>query len=390
LTQNIKAIDQSEKLWTQDFVIITFITLFTFIGFQMLLPTLPIYAKNLGGGDTSVGLVVGLFTFSAVLIRPFVGYALDVYGRKSLFLLGMLVFLLCVLAYIWVPSLLILFSIRFLHGFGWGLTSTSASTVASDIIPKSRIGEGMGYYGLASTIAMALAPALGLYIIKEFDFSILFLLSALMILFSIILSFKINYKTVNQSRPKFNLMEKAALRPTMVIFMITMTYGAIVSFLALYADQRGIENIGPFFTVYAISLAISRPLFGRLADKLGFDLVVIPGIICIMTAMFLLSQASTMGMFLLAAIIYGAGFGAVQPSLQALAIVATSPQRRGSANATFFTGFDLGIGLSSIMWGAVAQVTGYSLMYLWAAVPAFVALNIYFWTGRIDNKGLSR
>jgi len=277
LTQNIKAIDQSEKLWTQDFVIITFITLFTFIGFQMLLPTLPIYAKNLGGGDTSVGLVVGLFTFSAVLIRPFVGYALDVYGRKSLFLLGMLVFLLCVLAYIWVPSLLILFSIRFLHGFGWGLTSTSASTVASDIIPKSRIGEGMGYYGLASTIAMALAPALGLYIIKEFDFSILFLLSALMILFSIILSFKINYKTVNQSRPKFNLMEKAALRPTMVIFMITMTYGAIVSFLALYADQRGIENIGPFFTVYAISLAISRPLFGRLADKLGFDLVVIPG-----------------------------------------------------------------------------------------------------------------
>ena len=277
MTQNIKAIDQSEKLWTQDFVIITFITLFTFIGFQMLLPTLPIYAKNLGGGDTSVGLVVGLFTFSAVLIRPFVGYALDVYGRKSLFLLGMLVFLLCVLAYIWVPSLLILFSIRFLHGFGWGLTSTSASTVASDIIPKSRIGEGMGYYGLASTIAMALAPALGLYIIKEFDFSILFLLSALMILFSIILSFKINYKTVNQSRPKFNLMEKAALRPTMVIFMITMTYGAIVSFLALYADQRGIENIGPFFTVYAISLAISRPLFGRLADKLGFDLVVIPG-----------------------------------------------------------------------------------------------------------------
>ena len=80
----------------------------------------------------------------------------------------------------------------------------------------------------------------------------------------------------------------------------------------------------------------------------------------------------------------------MQPSLQALAIVATSPQRRGSANATFFTGFDLGIGLSSIMWGAVAQVTGYSLMYLWAAVPAFVALNIYFWTGRIDNKGLSR
>ncbi|NLL17991.1 MAG: MFS transporter [Clostridia bacterium] len=371
-----------ERLWSRDFVTITLITLCTFLGFQMLLPTLPIYVKNLGGGDTSAGLVVGLFTFSAVLVRPFTGYALDVYGRKGLFLTGLMIFALCVLAYTWAPSLFILLVLRFIHGFGWGLSSTASSTVVADIIPKSRIGEGMGYYGLAGTLSMALAPALGLYIINEYSFNTLFLLAAFMVTISIVLAFNLNYKEVNPVRPGFTLVEKASLRPTLVIFLITMTYGSIVSFLALYAVQQGIENIGPFFTVYALSLAVFRPLSGRLADKYGFDLVVIPGILLIMGGMLLLHRAGTLEMFILTAIFYGAGFGAAQPSLQALAVVAAPPQRRGSANATFFTGFDLGIGLSSIMWGAVAQVIGYSLMYLWAVIPAGIALVVYVLLGR--------
>ena len=180
---------QAERLWTFDFVIISLISLFTFLGFHILLPTLPVYTKNLGGDDTSAGLVIGIFTFSAVLIRPLVGYALDLYGRKNLFIMGMIIFVLCVLAYIWVPSLLILFLIRFIHGFGWGITSTSSSTVATDHIPKSRLGEGMGYYGLASTLATAVAPAIGIYIINSFSFTALFLFAASMIVIAIFMAF---------------------------------------------------------------------------------------------------------------------------------------------------------------------------------------------------------
>jgi len=178
------------------------------------------------------------------------------------------------------------------------------------------------------------------------------------------------------------LIEKTALRPTLVIFFITMTYGAIVSFIALYASQRGISNIGSFFTVYALSLAIFRPIAGYLSDKRGFDFVVIPGIILIGFAMILLYFATSILWFLVAAIVYGAGFGTVQPSLQALTVVISSPERRGSANATFFTGFDLGIGLSSIMWGAVAEVTGYSLIYILSVIPVMAALISYLLLGR--------
>ncbi len=313
-----------------------------------------------------------------MLIRPLAGYALDAYGRKAIFFIGLLIFAGAVFAYMWVPTLLILLLVRFIHGFGWGLASTASSTVAADIIPKPRMGEGMGYYGLAGTLSMALAPALGLFIISRYDFNLLFSLSTLMVIIAILLAFTIKYHAVTTPGQKFNLIEKDALRPSIVIFFVNMTYGAIVAFLALYSIEMGISNIGIFFTIYAVSLAISRPIAGRLADRSSFDIVVIPGIILIMLAMFLLYSASSLQWFLLAAIVYGAGFGAVQPSLQALAIVATSPEKKGAANATFFTGFDLGIGLSSIMWGFVAQAIGYSLVYLCAIIPAFLGLSFYY------------
>lgn len=378
--KNKQAVMAEERLWTKDFVIITFISLFSFLSFQMLLPTLPVYATKLGGSDTHAGLVIGVFTFSALLIRPFTGYALDAYGRRGLLIIGLIILGISVFSYSLVPSLLFLLLARFIHGFGWGLTSTSASTVAADVIPKSRMGEGMGYYGLAGTLSMAVAPALGLFIINKYTFNTLFLLATCMAVIALVLAFTVRYREVSEKALKFSLIEKAALPPTVVIFFITMTYGAIVSFLVLYSAERGIANIGIFFTIYAIALAISRPFAGRIVDKIGFNIVVIPGIVLIMLAMYILYCAVNINWFLLAAVVYGIGFGAAQPSLQALAIISTPLERRGAANATFFTGFDLGIGLSSIMWGIVAEAIGYSLMYLCTVIPALLGLIFYLST----------
>ncbi|HZJ85365.1 MAG TPA: MFS transporter [Syntrophomonadaceae bacterium] len=378
MINEIEALKQEDGLWTRDFILISIIGLFTFLGFQMLMPTLPLYAKFLGGTDAHAGLVVGIFTFAAVIIRPFTGYALDAYGRKGIFFIGMFIFTACVFGYMWVPSLLILLLLRFVHGFGWGLTSTAASTVAADVIPRNRMGEGMGYYGLAPTLSMALAPALGLFIISHYNFNVLFSLSTVLIIIAILLALFINYQKVAAVQRKFQLIEKDALVPSLVVLFITMTYGAIVSFLAIYAGELGISNIGLFFTIYAIALTITRPIAGRLADKRGFDLVVIPGISFITIAMVLLFFANSMTWFLVAAVVYGIGFGSTQPALLALAIVKTSPKKRGGANATFFTGFDLGIGIGSIMWGLIVGMVGYSWMYLLATIPALIGLGIYF------------
>ncbi len=370
---------KKEPLWTRDYIFISLASLFITMGFQMLLPVLPVFSAELGGSDTWAGMVVGIFTFSAVLMRPISGRLLDRQGRKGVFIFGLIVFLVCVVAYNWTSTILVLLSIRFIHGFGWGASSTSSSTIASDIIPKSRLGEGMGYFGLTSTLAMAIAPALGLEILSGYGFNTVFNVSAGFVLVSIVISFVIKYHKpdVLPEHEKAGIFEKTAILPAIVIFFVTMTYGAIVSFIALYAAQRQIENIGLFFTVYAVALLISRPYFGGLTDKKGTAYAVIPGIVFVIISMCLIYFANSLTAFLIAGFIYGLGFGAIQPALQAMSVRNVDHLRRGAANATFFLGFDLGIGAGAILWGLIAEKLGYQVIYLLSIIPAVIGAVIY-------------
>ncbi len=379
--------EKKEPLWTRDFILISIASLFITMGFQMLLPVLPVFSAELGGSDSWAGLVVGIFTISAVLMRPIAGRLLDKQGRRGVFILGLIVFLICVVAYNWTSTISVLLMLRFIHGFGWGASSTASSTIASDVVPKSRLGEGMGYFGLTSTLAMAIAPALGLEILGGYGFNAVFYISAGVVLISIFIALLIKYhkpdvvpKSDSDGFPKSGkagIFERSAILPAVVIFFITMTYGAIVSFIALYAGQKQVENIGLFFTVYAAALLISRPYFGRLTDRKGTPFAVLPGILCVIVSMSLIYFANSLMAFLIAGFIYGIGFGAVQPALQAMSVRKVDNTRRGAANATFFLGFDLGIGAGAILWGIIAEHLGYQLIYLLAIIPAVVGALIY-------------
>lgn len=380
---------KSVPLWTKNFILITIINFLVFFGFQMLLPTFPVYVKNLGGKDSIIGLITGIFTVSALVARPLSGRVLDKIGRKGVFIAGMGISILAVLSYGWIPTIGLILLFRLIHGFGWGASSTASSTVASDNIPRERFGEGMGYFSLASSFAMAVAPAVGLYVVSKYSFHILFFVSAGLAILGFLLAFTLKYQKVEkQEQPKVKaaLYEKSSIRPSIVIFFVCITYGSLTSFLPLYAAQKGIQNIGLFFTVFAVSLLISRPAFGKIIDRFGFDFAVVPGLSCVLIAMVLLSQASVLPVFLVVAFVYGTGFGAVQSSLQTMAVVNTPPHRLGAANATFLTGFDSGIGLGAIILGAVASTVGYSQMYLWAVVSLIIAFILYFLVARKGRK----
>lgn len=383
-----KNVQNNGGLWTKNFIIINVINLLIFFSFQMLLPTLPIYVKKLGGTNSVIGLVTGIFVVSSVIIRPISGLLLDKLGRKKVFLVGLLVFILSVFSYSLLPFISVILIIRFIHGFGWGAVSTASSTIASDNIPKERFGEGMGYFSLTSSLAMAIAPVIGLSLISKYSFNVLFYVSTILAVLGLITTFKLKYKKIEnkeQSKIKGSLYEKSSIYPSIIIFFVTVTYGALTSFLPLYAAEKGIQNIGMFFTVYAAALFISRPLFGKVIDKLGFDYTIIPGLICIIVAMVLLSNASNMHMFLITAFIYGIGFGATQSSLQTMSIAGVPSERLGAANATFLTAFDCGIGLGSIILGVVSSNIGYAEMYLWAGAAAVIAFILYFAIGRKDK-----
>ncbi len=367
-------------LWTKDFIAISIINLLIFCSFQMLLPTLPVYVKSLGGSDSIIGWIAAVSTISALIIRPFSGIALDKFGRKVVFLTGIFIVLIVTFAYGWISIVGIVLAIRFLHGFGWGIASTASNTIASDIIPKKRFGEGMGFFSLSSSLAMALAPAVALYFLNVSSFRNVAMLSGGLCILALILSFFIKYSKVEKDdgKGRMVLYEKASIAPSLVMFFVTASYGAIVGFISLYALEQGIHNIGIFFTIYAASLLITRPFFGKIIDSFGLNTVIYPGLIILVISMILLSYASSMPYFLISAFLYGIGFGAVQSSLQTMAVLKAPKARFGAANATFFTGFDGGIGFGSVIAGMVASAIGYSRMYFFFSIFLITAIVLYF------------
>lgn len=363
------------------------VNLLVFLSFHMLLPSMPVYVQHLGATEDIVGLVMGIFTITSVSLRPFVGRALDTKGRKVVYFFGLIIIILSIFAYGFALSIALLLVLRLTHGIGWGAATTAAGTIATDIIPKPRLGEGMGFYGLTTVFSMAIAPAIGLQIIKIWGFSNLFYTSTFLAFLGAIAALFINYQRIEASEAvksgvKPALIEKCALKPAIIVFFIALTYGAVVTFIALYAAQFNIENIGIFFTVYALTLLASRPYFGSIADKKGFDFAIIPGIVCVGLTMLILFFAQNLYFFMAAAICYGIGLGAVQPSLQAMAVFNVPPQRRGAANGTFLSGFDLGIGVGSMLWGFIAKISGYSTMYLLAVIPVIIAFFLHVYLRR--------
>lgn len=372
----------TEKIWTRDFVLICFANFFVFLGFQMTLPTIPLFVKELGGSDQIVGIIVGVFTFSALIFRPYAGHSLESKGRQFVYMFGLSVFIFSVGSFAFVTSIGFLLIMRVVQGIGFGFSSTATGTIATDIIPPARRGEGMGYFGLSGNLALALGPGLALTLVGVISFTKLFLLSAAFGLIALLLSTKIEYKAVEQSphkstTVKFDIFEKTAIQPSLLLFFITFTFGGIASFLPLHAAEKGIAGIELYFFIYAIFLMISRMFAGKIYDRKGHTYVFPPGVILIFIAMLLLSWLPSFWILLFAAALYGLGFGSVQPALQAWAVDKASINRKGMANATFFSFFDLGVGVGAIVFGWIANQFSYGAIYIIAAGSVMVSLLLY-------------
>ncbi|WP_231710553.1 MFS transporter [Gracilibacillus suaedae] len=364
---------------------------FIFLGFQMTLPTIPLFVQHLGGSDEFIGIITGIFTFSALLLRPTAGHALETRGRQFVYMIGLGIFVISIGSYAFITSIVFLFIMRCVQGLGWGFSTTATGTIATDLIPESRRGEGMGYFGLSGNIALAFGPALGLTLYGYISFATLFLICSALGLVALLLSSQIRYKPVDPEAkkvvaPRFDVLEKRALRPSLLLFFITTCFGGIASFLPLYTEQEGVAGIEVYFLVFAIFLMITRTFAGQLYDKKGHIVVFLPGTFLILIAMALLAWLPNSLVLYTAAALYGLGFGTVQPALQAWALNQASDNRKGMANATFFSFFDLGVGVGAIGFGFIASGFGYSYIYMAGAFSAMVSILLYVFLLVKDRK----
>lgn len=378
-------VEQCSAIWTRNFILLCVANFVLFMSMQVLLPTLPLYLLDIGGDEKAVGFVMGAYTLSSMLIRPFAGLLVDHYNRRKVLLLGLALVFLVSNFYEMAAMVTLLILVRVVHGLSFGISSTAIGTMVADILPKARLGEGMGYFGLTSSLSMALAPMLGLWLVQTNDYSTLFLTVTALALLALLssLTIKATPNPVAPAKPAgadlwSGLLEKSALPAASVMFFLAMVWGAVICFIAVYAAERGIANIGLFFTANAGAMMVCRPFAGRYSDRHGADKIMFWGHLLIFLSMLIIGFSNSILGFIVSGVISGIGFGACMPTLQALAVRNALPHRRGAATSSFFAAFDLGLGLGTVMGGLVAAYTGYQTMFLIAALPIVLAGLLYY------------
>ncbi|USK60906.1 MFS transporter [Peribacillus asahii] len=377
------------KLWTKDFLMVSTSNFLLFISFYMLMVTLAIYSiKEFHASQSEAGFASSIFVLGAVIVRPIAGKVIETVGKKNLLLLGLVLFLIMMLLYFLVNSLPLLLLIRFIHGFAFGISTTATGTIAANIIPAVRRGEGMGYFATSMNLAMAIGPFLGLVISQKFDDFMIFVatttFSVIALVSTIFLHVPKEEKATRNIQMKSGLrfsdfFEKSTFPLAILVAICGFVYSSILSFLTAYAIEIDLVDAASFFFVmYAFFLLLSRPVTGRLFDVKGENAVIYPSLVLFGIGLIILSQAHHGISLLIAGAVIGIGFGTFQSSAQTVAINEAASHRMGLATSTFFVFYDFGIGVGPFLLGFILPLTGFRELYVGMAVIVFIGILIYY------------
>jgi MFS family permease len=369
-------------LWNRNFTLLTLSNFLMCSAYYSLISTLPVFiATVLKSTHGTVGLIMAAYAVAAILIRPFCGFGLDYFGRKTIFIASLLVYGLIFNVYILAVTVWFLLLVRFAHGLTWGLTTTSNSTLAGDIIPAEKRGEGFGYFGVTTTAGMAIGPLLGSFILDHGGYNVMFITGFGLSVVSMIMAALIRYpeyRTPENLRFTWgSLLEKSTLVPAMNLLITSLSYGGLLSFIALYGREIGIENPSGFFLIYALGIITARFSAGKAVDRNGPRRIIIICLTMLVIGFPVLALVKNAYGFYFSAVILGFGHGVVWPTFQAMINNIVLPHRRGAANSTAFIAMDLGMGLGMIIAGAISQVYSISLAFLFCSGFCLAGLFIF-------------
>ena len=381
------------KLWTRDLVLIILVNLCVFTNHIMSLSTFPFYIQSLGGSEAVAGICAAAFAFVAVIIRPFVGWWLDNGVRKVALVVGLLLLGAAPLGYVFVPVLSMSIAFRMLHGIGLSFSNSTTATVASDVICRPRFAEGMGYFGMATALASAIAPALGLSLMEGFGFGTLYAVAAGIAGLGLVLFAFVRTRKVDVPKKKLNLrtiINRNSLPATATMLVFMLTFGALENFVAIFASENSLPSGSIYFIVMSVMLLVVRVTLGKLVDQRGEALFVYTCNAAMLVAFLLLALVPNTATYILSAALAGYAFGGLEPSLQSMAVHTSTDETRGSANSTFLCGYDIGYGLGGGLAGSLITAMGYSSMWMIVSLACVVSALIYVVWARHSDTSFSK
>ena len=384
---------KQDRLFTRDYIFVCIAAFMMSFSFFILVPTLPMYLKDTFGiSPALVGVVLSCYVIAVLSIRPMTGFIADTLPRKRVYIVSYAIFVASFLGYFFITQTLALFILlRVLHGFSFGMLTTAGNTLVIDVMPSSRRGEGLGYYGVTNNLAMAFGPMVGLFVISSGNYTLLFLTSLITGIVGLVLGALVRAPRKKIEKTEFKLSAdrfflKEGIRACFAFFLLAIPYGMTTSYMTLYAASSGItQNAGLFFTVMAAGLITSRLNSGKRVDRGFVTETIIVGICIALVGGFgeaILSTVSAWSIvagyatYFLTAFLFGYGYGTMFPAYNTLFINLAPNSRRATANATYLTGWDVGIGGGMLLGGYISEY-GYLYCYMIGAVLIFIALLFF-------------
>lgn len=399
--------DNKDTLFTPSYISILAANFLLFFGFWLLIPVLPFYLRETYHCPAAIiGTILSCYTVSCLCVRPFSGFLMDKLPRKPIYILCYAVCVSMFLGYIFAATLAWFILLRVIHGVAFGGVTVGGNTLCVDIMPSSRRGEGLGYYGLTNNIAMALGPMTGLMLHGKISYSEIFLAGMLASTAGLLCAIAVKARMPESMRktavsaasapqptlpsPKISLDRFILLKGIPVsisLLMLSIPYGATTNFVAVYAHEINLDvQTGFFFTLMAAGMGASRIAAGKKVDRGYVTQCIHLGYYPVIAAFLLLglcrfavelNATAAVIMFFTVPLLLGAGFGVMFPAMNSLYINLAPNNQRATATSTYLTAWDVGIGIGIISSGFIAQHFTFYMVYLTGAVLCTLSLVFF-------------
>ena len=377
-------------IWSMTYTSLLMASLFQSFAQTMMSTVIPLRADDMGATAQIVGAVNSAFALTALLARPFLGPAFDAFSKKRIGLLASSVIAASIVMYSFSANVNMLFAARLLHGLGIACSAPILMAMAGDSLPEEKMGTGLSIYGLAYAMASAVGPALGIYLIDLVGYEWSFRLAAGMVVLSFLILLFLKEPGAKTRKPyKLSLSRiftREALLPSFLCMITSVPFTCITAFVAIYGNLRGVDGIGCYFTVYAVALLATRPIYGTLADRYGYIKIIPMGLACLAASLLAIASADNLALFIIAAVVGAFGYGAILPLLQSLAFLRSPSDLRGAASNTNYAGLDIGNLLGPVLGGSavciftdagMSLVSAYSWMFMLAASLVVLVLVLF-------------
>ncbi|MCL1828855.1 MAG: MFS transporter [Oscillospiraceae bacterium] len=396
---------KKERLLSKDYILV----ILSILGVNMLnnffLATIAPYMNILTGKVVYGGVMISVYAATAMLVRPASGILSDKFGRVKQIALGAFVCAASCLCFGFTKSLPLLIILRITGGIGFGMNSTCVGAAVADVVPRSRLSEGIGYYGLYSSVGQMVAPAIALSIVSGGglnDYRNMFFTAAIICAASGVTGACISYERKlkksgvpeprkdtpehahvksadSGTRPAkvFFGFEQVVFAPCLVILLFMSGFTGVLSYITAFAEKSGLGGAGFFFTASAVGMLISRLFLGKAVDRFGPDAIVIPSLAVMTACLALIPELPSAAALVILALPIGISQGAVYTTMNSIIFIRCSPAHRGTASGAFFAAMDIGYAAGAPFLGAVVDASGFTVMYRITAVFVLLAFAAY-------------